>query len=125
MLCDKAPGPDGFTGAFFRSCWEIIKKDLTEVMNSVSGLKVFGLHWLDSANIVLITKREGAHEVTHYRLISLIHGVARILSKVLALRLAQHLHGLVSHSQNAFIKKRSIHDNYMFMRNLARHLYQS
>jgi len=25
---DKAPGPDGFTGAFFKSCWPIIKGDI-------------------------------------------------------------------------------------------------
>jgi hypothetical protein len=35
MLPDKAPGPDGFTGAFFKKCWEIIKEDVTEAMNSM------------------------------------------------------------------------------------------
>lgn len=25
---DKAPGKDGFSGGFFKSCWEIIKDDL-------------------------------------------------------------------------------------------------
>lgn len=25
---DKAPGPDGYTISFFRSCWEILKEDL-------------------------------------------------------------------------------------------------
>ena len=25
---DKAPGPDGFNGYFFRSCWNIIKQDV-------------------------------------------------------------------------------------------------
>jgi hypothetical protein len=25
---EKAPGPDGFIGAFFKSCWEIVKQEL-------------------------------------------------------------------------------------------------
>jgi hypothetical protein len=28
MPGDKAPGPDGFTGAFFKRCWDIIKGDV-------------------------------------------------------------------------------------------------
>ncbi|WMV49662.1 hypothetical protein MTR67_043047 [Solanum verrucosum] len=26
---DKAPGPDGFTMAFFMQCWEVVKTDVT------------------------------------------------------------------------------------------------
>ena len=25
---DKAPGPDGFTMAFFKHCWEVVKADV-------------------------------------------------------------------------------------------------
>jgi len=35
MPFDKAPGPDGFTCGFFKKCWEIIKEDVTEAMNSM------------------------------------------------------------------------------------------
>jgi hypothetical protein len=28
MEVDKAPGPDGFTITFFRSCWSIVKANL-------------------------------------------------------------------------------------------------
>lgn len=30
---DKAPGPDDFTGIFFKECWDIIKRDLMAVVN--------------------------------------------------------------------------------------------
>ena len=33
MTSDKAPGPDGFTGAFFKACWEIIKEDVMAAIN--------------------------------------------------------------------------------------------
>jgi len=35
MPPDKAPGPDGFTGAFFKACWDIIKDDVTAAVNSL------------------------------------------------------------------------------------------
>ena len=38
MPSDKAPGPDGFTGAFFKACSEIIKDDVMAAMNSLFTL---------------------------------------------------------------------------------------
>jgi hypothetical protein len=45
-------------------------------------------HLLNSANIVLIPKKSDALTVGDYRLISLIHNIAKIFSKLLANRLA-------------------------------------
>jgi hypothetical protein len=28
---DKAPGPDGFNGLFFKKCWDIIKTDIYQL----------------------------------------------------------------------------------------------
>jgi hypothetical protein len=121
----KAPGPDGFTGAFFKNCWDIIKHDLLAVINDFSNLRTNNLHWLNSANIVLIPKKEGAEDITDFRPISLIHAIAKIIAKMMATRLAPHMNDLVSNAQSAFIKKRSIHDNFLYVRNLARRLHKS
>jgi spermidine synthase len=42
MPPDKAPGPDGFTGAFFKSCREIIKDDIMAVVNSLFAMNSQG-----------------------------------------------------------------------------------
>jgi hypothetical protein len=73
------------------------------------------LHWLNSANISLISKKEGAEEVTDFCPISLIHAIAKLISKMMAAHLAPHMNKLVSNAQSAFIKKRSIHDNFLYM----------
>jgi mannosylglycoprotein endo-beta-mannosidase len=88
-------------------------------------LHTSNLHWLNSANIALIPKKEGAEEVTDFRPISLIHAIAKLTSKMMATRLAPHMNKLVSNAQSAFIKKRSIHDNFLYVRNLARKLHKS
>ena len=73
MPRDKAPGPDGFTGLFFKSCWNIVKDDIMRVIHSFGTLRTSNLHWLNSANIVLLPKKDGAEGVADYRPISLIH----------------------------------------------------
>ena len=122
---DKAPGPDGFTGAFFKSCWNIIKVDIMAVVNQFGALHTNNFHWLNSTNIALIPKKEGAEEVTDFRPISLIHAIAKLISKMMAMRLAPYMTKLVSNAQSAFIKIRSIHDNFLYVRNLARRLHKS
>lgn len=78
------------------------------------------LNLVNKANIVLIPKKDGAESITDYRPISLIHAIAKIISKLLALRLAQKMKDLISPCQSAFIKGRSIHDNFLYVRNIAR-----
>ena len=80
---DKAPGPDGFFGAFFKECWEIIKDDIMIAVNHFSSLHTSNLHWINSANIALILKKDGAECISDFRPISLIHAIAKILTKVL------------------------------------------
>jgi hypothetical protein len=119
MPSDKAPDPDGFTGAFFKKCWGTIKNDIMAVIDRFGELHVHGFHWLNSANIALLPKKEGAEEVSDFRPISLIHAIAKIITKMLATRLAPFMNELISNAQSAFIKKQSIHDNFLYVKNLA------
>jgi hypothetical protein len=75
---------------------------------------------LNGALLTLLHKTETAERPGDYIPISLIHSFAKLVSKVLAMRLAAHINGLVSHAQSAFIRRRCIHENFLYVQNLAR-----
>ena len=125
MPKDKAPGPDGFTTAFFSSCWEIIQPDFMRVIDSFSELSIQNFQVINSANVVLLPKKDGADSVLDFRPISLIHIITKIITKAMARRLSPKMNNLVSHCQSAFIKNRSIHDNFMYVRNTVRSLHRA
>jgi hypothetical protein len=122
---DKAPGPDGFTGHFFKKCWPLIQPDIMAAIHSLYNLRCRDLDLLNKANIILIPKKDGAISIGDFRPISLIHGVAKIVTKVLALRLTPFLSELISPCQSAFIKNCSIHDNFLYVRNLTRKFHRA
>ena len=64
-------------------------------------------------------------KVGDFRPISLSHSITKLISKLLAIRLSTDLDKLVSRAQSAFIKKRSIHDNFLYTQNLIRELHKA
>ena len=82
------------------------------------------LNVLNSAHIVLIPKKMDAKKISDFRPISLTSSIAKILSKLLANRLSSCLSSIISKNQSAFIKKRSIHDNFLYTQILIRELYR-
>lgn len=66
---------------------------------------------LNSTFIVLIPKKEASTELGDFRPISLVGGVYKIISKVLAKRLTLVLHSIISSSQSAFVSGRQILDS--------------
>jgi hypothetical protein len=124
MPTDKAPGPNGYTGAFFKASWETIKEDITTAINKLFQMNAQGFELMKSANIMLLPKKEDALSITDYKPIGLIHSFAKLFAKLLANRLAPLLNSLVSNCQSAFIKKRSIHDNFLYVQTTMRKLHK-
>lgn len=54
-----------------------------------------------------------------------MHSIAKILGKIMANRLAPHLDSLVSHSQSAFVKGRSIQDNFQYVHGAVQHFHKA
>lgn len=65
--------------------------------------------------IILLPKNADAAEPAHLSPITMIHSLAKLLSKVLALRLAPRIPELISANQTAFIRGRMIHDNFKYV----------
>jgi hypothetical protein len=124
MPREKAPGPDGFIGSFYKICWTIIKEDLVQAIMYFYSHRTSKLSKINEANIVLLPKTQDASSLSDYRPTSLINSVVKIITKILANRLAPHMNSLVSNAQNAFIKKRCIHDNFIYAQRVIQLLHK-
>jgi hypothetical protein len=122
MPSDKAPGPDGFTGRFYKMAWQIIKVDFMAAVNRLFQGDDSRLFLLNSAYITLLPKKVDVEEVKDFRPISLIHSFAKIITKLLANRLSGKLSQLVSPNQSAFVKGRYILDNFVLVQQMAQAL---
>ncbi|GJV40038.1 hypothetical protein Tco_1418478 [Tanacetum coccineum] len=106
---NKSPGPDGFTFEFFEKYWKFIGPDFCEAVEHffVNGSFSKGCN---SSFIALIPKITDAKFVNDYRPISLIGSVYKVVTKILANRLALVIADIVSDTQSAFVAERQILD---------------
>jgi hypothetical protein len=104
MPSDKAPGPDGYTGRFYKAAWQVIKADFMAAISRLLQGDVTRLYLLNSAYITLFPKTAEAFEIKDYWPISLVHSFAKIVTKILANRLAPKLSNLVAANQSAFVE---------------------
>jgi hypothetical protein len=75
---DRALGPDGFVGAFYRRSCPIIKGEIMTVLLKlyVGDGHTFGR--LNRAIITLIPKKQNTEEVGDYRPISLVYSFGKL-----------------------------------------------
>ncbi|RVW36212.1 Transposon TX1 uncharacterized 149 kDa protein [Vitis vinifera] len=106
---DKAPGPYGFTMAFWLFCWDVVKPDILGLFREFYLHGTFSRS-LNSTFLVLIPKKEGAEDLKDFRPISLVGSVYKLLAKVLANRLKLVMGEVIFDSQQAFVQGRQILD---------------
>jgi hypothetical protein len=77
LSLDKAPGPDGFTGRFYRSTWSIIKRDIIRAFDALSSMDCRSFHHLNDTFLILLPKTFDPLSLGDYRPISLIHSFGK------------------------------------------------
>ncbi|RVX02510.1 LINE-1 reverse transcriptase-like [Vitis vinifera] len=106
---DKAPGPDGFTMAFWLYGWDVVKLEIMGFFREFHERGRF-VKSLNATFLVLVPKKGGAEDLKDFRPISLVGSLYKLLAKVLANRIKKVMGKVISEPQNAFVEGRQILD---------------
>ncbi|XP_026429033.1 uncharacterized protein LOC113324997 [Papaver somniferum] len=109
---DSSPGPDGFSGCFYRACWHIIYNEFVQVIQFCWRRK-FITKGLNSKFLVLLPKIEGARQPNQFRPIGLSNVSFKIFTKIITSRMSTLLHKLVSSQQASYVKGRCIQEQML------------
>ncbi|KAF7823513.1 reverse transcriptase [Senna tora] len=110
----KAPGPDGFSGLFFRKSWDSIANSVFLMVKEFFE-KGDSLVRINDTNLILIPKIDSPEEVGHFRPISLCNFSYKIIAKIVANRMRGILPGFISENQRTFVLGRMIQDNILIV----------
>nr|GEZ82414.1 hypothetical protein [Tanacetum cinerariifolium] len=108
---NKAPGPDGLTGRFYKCLEDVISIPLQQTMNDILQNRRMPDSWKE-ANITLIPKEgQDLSSIKNYRPISLLNNDYKIFTSILAERMKKMLQNFIHEDQCGFLPKRHLRDN--------------
>lgn len=117
----SSPDPDGISGKFYQSCWDIIKIDLLlMVLDFFVGTTI--PRAITHSCLILIPKVKNPQSFTDLRPISLSNVSCKIISKLVNQRLSPLMHKLITPNQTGFIKGRSITENIMLTQDMIHNI---
>ena len=101
---DKAPSPEGFPLAVWAFSWDFVKNEVLGFFKEFHDQGRFVKN-LNATFLVLIPKKQNVEDFKELRPISLVGGLYKILTKVLANRIKRVLDKVIFKSQNAFVEE--------------------
>ena len=100
---NKSPWPDGFTGGFYQTYKEELTPILLKIFQKVEEEGTLPKTFYDATITIIPKPDKDTTKKENYWLISLMTIDAKILNKILANRIQQHIKKIIYHQRVKFI----------------------
>ncbi|PKU67297.1 putative mitochondrial protein [Dendrobium catenatum] len=108
----SAPGPDGFTFAFYKATWSTISTQIFQAINAF--FNTASLPKIAKATaLALVPKYPHATFIRDYRPISLCNVIYKVIAKIIANRMKEVMPYIIHNCQGGFVQNRLISDNIL------------
>ena len=114
---DKSQGTDGLPAEFYKTFWDVIGQDLTEVFNSCYNSQLLPASQREAV-IRCIPKKGERTKISNWRPISLLNADYKILTRALSERISKVLPFIINEDQTCIVKGRTIHHNTALIRDI-------
>ena len=105
---NKSPGNDGLPIEFYKTCWNLINESFMECVKE--SFKYGEMSSSQRKAVINLIEKQGKDRtlIENCRPISLINVDAKIISKVIAVRVKNVLPNIIHHNQTGYVKDRYI-----------------